>query len=112
MERAPLHHTNHCGDFIVVADADLGMGIVGGAEGAQKGDVLLKLGQGRAAGKGPQVLTCILVLGSHRFHLHGIALACERGPADRRARCRALPVCRIMHPAAAHGQGRKAQQRT
>jgi len=82
VERAPLHHADHCGDLIVVADADLGMGIVWSAEGAQKYDVLLKLGQGRAAGKSPQVLARIFVLRSHRPHLHGVELACERAPAD------------------------------
>src|SRR5262245_63598297 len=29
----PFHHTDHHGDFIVVTDAELGMGIVWGAEG-------------------------------------------------------------------------------
>jgi len=81
--RAPFYDADHRGDFIVVVDADLGMGIVWGAAGAQECDVLLKLGQGRTAGKGPLVLACIFVLGSHGDHLRGMARAREPGPPDR-----------------------------
>ena len=45
MDRSPLYHADHHGDFMVVTDADLGVGIVWGAEGAQECDVLLKLSQ-------------------------------------------------------------------
>jgi len=92
VDRGPLHDADHHGDFIVVADADLGMRIVWGAEGAQEGDVLLKLGQGRAAGKSPLVLACIFVLRSHDHHLRGMERARDRGPPDPRARRRALLV--------------------
>jgi hypothetical protein len=75
--RRPLHHADHHGDFIVVTDADLGMGIVGGAAGAQESGVLLKLGQGRAAGESSLVLACIFVLRSHGHHLCGMERAHE-----------------------------------
>jgi hypothetical protein len=44
VESGPLHHADHHGDFVVVTDADLRMGVPGGAEGAQVCDVLLKFG--------------------------------------------------------------------
>jgi hypothetical protein len=98
VDRGPLHDADHHGDFIVVTDADLGMGIVWGAEGAQERDVLLKLGQGRAAGKSPLVLACIFVLRSHDHHLRGMERARDRGPPDPRARRRALLVCQHATP--------------
>jgi hypothetical protein len=91
--RGPLHHADHHGDFIVVTDADLGMGIIWGAEGAQECDVLLKLGQGRAPGKSPLVLACIFVLRSHGHHLRSMDRARERAAPDPRAYRGALLVC-------------------
>jgi hypothetical protein len=83
VEGGPLHDADHHGDFIVVIDADLGMGIAWGAEGAQECEVLVKLGQGRAVGKSPLVLACIFVLRSHGHHLRGIERARDRGPRTR-----------------------------
>ena len=51
--RAPLHYADHQGDFVVVTDADPGMGIVWGAGRAQVCDVLLEFGQGRTTGESP-----------------------------------------------------------
>src|SRR6266480_1833370 len=51
-ERGPIHHADHDGDLIVVVDADLGVGVVGGAEGAQERYVPLEFGQGRAVSEG------------------------------------------------------------
>ena len=105
--RGPLHDADHHGDFVVVIDTELGVGIVWGAEGTQECDVLLKLGQGRATGKSPLVLACIFVLRSHGHHLRGI----ERGPPDPQARRRALLVAASCPPVAAPGQGRKSRLR-
>ena len=63
LRRGPLHYAEHQGDFIVVLDADLGVGVTWGSEGAQECDVLLQFGQGRAVGKGPLDLTRILSSG-------------------------------------------------
>jgi hypothetical protein len=94
----PLHHADHHGDFIVVTDTDLGMGVPGGTEGAQVGDVLLKLGQGRATGKSPLVLACIFVLRSHRHHLRCIACPANAARLDPRARRRVLLVAASCAP--------------
>jgi hypothetical protein len=51
---------------------------------------VLKLGQGRAMGKSPLDLACILVFRSHGHHLRGVARAHERDPPDPRARRRAI----------------------
>ena len=69
--RAPLYYADHHGDFIVVIDADPGMGVAWSAEGAQERNVLFKLGQGRAVSKGLLDLACVFVLGSHGHHLLG-----------------------------------------
>src|SRR5690242_7922495 len=39
--RSPLYYADHHSDLIILVDAYLGMGVVGGAEGAQVRDVLL-----------------------------------------------------------------------
>src|SRR6516162_11467069 len=88
--RGPLHYADHHGDFIVVIDADLGMGVIWGTEGAQECDVLLELGQGRAVSKGMLDLACISVFGAHGHHLRGIERVHERGAPDPRARCKAI----------------------
>jgi hypothetical protein len=80
--RGPLHDTDHHGDFIVIIDADLGVGVVWGAEGTQECDVLLKLGQGRATDKSPLFLACISVLRPHGHHLRSSERAAS-APADR-----------------------------
>ena len=90
--RGPFYYADHHGDFIVVIDADPGMGVVRGAEGAQERDVPLKFGQGRAIIKGLLNLACVLVLGSHGHHLRGMKRVHERSPADLRARRRAILV--------------------
>ena len=74
--RGPFYHADHHGDFIVVIDADPGMGVVRGAERAQERDVPLKHGQGRASIKGLLNSACVVVLGSHGHHLRGM----KRGP--------------------------------
>jgi len=80
--RGPLHYADHHGDFIVVLDADLGVGVAWGTEGTQECDVLFQLGQGCAVGKGPLDLTRIIILGSHGHHLRGIERVRERGPPN------------------------------
>ena len=88
--RGPFYHADHHGDFIVVIDADPGMGVVRSAEGAQERDVPLKLGQGRASIKGLLNSACVVVLGSHGHHLRGMKRVHERSPADVPARPRAI----------------------
>ena len=68
------------------------MGIVWRPKGTQECDVLLKVGQGRAASKGLLDLACVFVLGSHRYHLRGIERVYRRGPPDLRARYRATLI--------------------
>ena len=104
-----LHHTDHHGDFVVVTDADLGVGVPGGAEGAQVCDVLLKLGQGRAAGESPLVLVCIFVLRSHGHHLRGIACPAAAARPDR-GRVTGFYWLPMMRPWAAPGQGQRARK--
>src|SRR6516164_3516617 len=104
--RGPFYHADHHGDFIVVIDADPGMGVVRGAEGAQERDVPLKLGQGRASIKGLLNSACVVVLGSHGHHLRGMKRVHERSPADVPAR-RSHIGRRIIGLAAAPWYGRK-----
>src|SRR5882724_7748142 len=77
LQRGPPHYADHHGDFIVLVNADPGMGVVWGAEGAQECQVLLKLGQGRTVSKRMLDLACISVLGSHSHHLRDSEHACE-----------------------------------
>jgi hypothetical protein len=66
---------------IFIVEADHGMGVAWGTEGAQECDVLLQFVQGRAAGKGLLDLACISVLGSHAHHLRGMAWVVIGSPA-------------------------------
>ena len=99
----PLHYADHHRDFIVVIDADPGMGVVWGAEGAQEHDVPLKLGQSRAIIKGLLNSACVFVLGSHGHHLRGMKRVHERSPADLRARRRAELIAALLAWRPSHG---------